>query len=1750
MKKLFTSSSALWSFLFALAMMFVSQSAMAEYVKLTALSGSRNLNDNEGCAKLVDTYDGKNGRSDTKWGQVTNFGEGGEAWVIVKADKVFSPTDYFLVTANDTNSNQGRQWTGWNIYGANFESDAAASKDAEAWVLIDQRENAEVSMQKFGLTQFKLDTDPENLVNGSLVAYDGTPYQYYMIEVTAMNTDGQYLQMGEFGFGTYADFENWLEIQAADPTKPLTYKIIDGTRNNGDNEGLPKLFDGTSSTKWGNSFANKTSEDDTSNGAYFVIKASRPICPTYYCLTTANDTGNSPGRNWKKWRIFGMNGSSDPARTSDGWVLIDSKENIGRDQLAAANYTDCYFTLSEGSTTAYKYFRVEIDECVDASTYMQMAEFALGDAYTLAIASNAIIESMGYDPDAFAEKALLDQMAGIIADINACDDIFELGNLNTQASELSAQIKVSVNKYAELTTVRNQAINQLAENNVTNAAIAYVNGWINETNAIAPGDDYPAGNFAYIKANRQLTGEEASAEAKRFTAYLQSNTKVVDAPIGDVGYTFLSGTTENWNAKEGPESLIDGDRDGTKWGTGTSGDRFLIFKADEPIKPTYYGLVTGGDTHVYTDRNWHDWKIWAANFDSDEDATKNADGWVLIDEKYNVGEDVLKTTSLFESYIYLSIGCTVPYKYFKIEVYHQGGMQMNEFTFYNQGDFVAYRESFVADFEWFEPRENPAYIGYIEDYEAKYKELQNATNAPDLMKLKNELTDLQNQISSSVEKYSQYEEMVSTLISTGPASESLQDWFNGYTDDNIAPNNMYKNGTYAYIMENWNLDDEAMGNIQQLYAASDSRDDNNKIYYDKYKYEPGTGEIGFVENMIAAAEDDRGRYILVDGNTDDQWGDGYHGNLIDSYFLNDTTAVGDTIVNVNDQDLTYELRRVKLGTKWGGNARGADNTFENTYIIFRTPAPTNPFFYTLTTGDDTANNPNRNWGTWYIYGGNFECDGDATKDADGWDLIDKKENIGQDRLHPVNCQPSYFGFSSETTTEYTYYMVVVTKAFKGTQIQMNDLHFGTPEEFDVIKGEYIAAAKVFDYDIMAEKALIDKYEGFIEDIEECVNMEALFRINYQLETLRDSITTSHKAYVRYEEAVEKVKAYLKAINLDESDAKTTLENYLTTSVEPSEELYPNGSAVYILEEHLLADSVVLDEIDFLESLKVAAVNAGYVAGCDISSLIVNRTFAKAGETLQDDNNQNIGRKAEGWNGYIFRTANANGGDIYAAEFCNYLAKFDVNQTLTNLKNGYYKVTLNAGYRANGDLLSYNYAPLAYANDVQTYIPVVREDVVADSIDSWQGVTPDKRIAYTDSDSGEEVVVGLGIWGCEGAAHAFDQGRYAITMVAQVTDGTLTIGVKNSGTKGNEWTSVGNFGLVYLGETAGNAALKEAADYNAARITTLLDVYESDVEAVNPETNEYTYPNAPGFAAAQKTILAENKDVATLEAAKIIGETMEAICATKKAYANLFEVYGMVYDKWINFMSPESYAMETEVDAIKMTMQDGEYEDAAAADAAAAELMANYPDYMEVVESNQNVGVDISYEEAFNYMAYSYGTSPAVKIGGNFYDALTEDEVIFAFEYSATEELPLSRFFIGKDADDEQAMDLAIPAAAELTQVYIDLSKAVKDWGFGKVNDEIRWRFTTASSEVEVGIRHARMITKAQMKAEGGKPLNQEYETGDVNGDSAIDIADVVKVLSFMAEDATADEHPEADVNGDGAIDIADVVKVLSIMAEQ
>ena len=1698
MKKLFTSS-ALWSCLFALAMMMTSQSAWAEYVKLTALSGSKSLSDGEGCAKLVDAV------STTKWGQSFDPSnpDRANAWVVVKAEKAVVPDWYFLLTGNDTGGDPGRNWKSWNIYGGNFASDAEAVRGsledpaAGGWTLIDERNGEALPQANFASQNFQF-----NEADGT------TAYQYFWIEVLeSIKGADTYLQMSEWGLGTYGEFEKYLDDLANVQTgtdEPIVYTIISGDRNDGSGEGLAKLFDGDISTKWGNGLTAKN-YGETTNGAHFIIKTSRKMAPTYYKLVTGNDNASWKHRNWNTWQIYGIANADVPAdgkptRNSDKWVLLDKKDNISEDVLPDKNMFTVMFDLSEDVAEEYQYFKVEIDRTMAGSGYMQMGEFSLGDQYTLAIDRNAIVEAAEatYSPDIFAEKALVDQLGQAIEDTKVCTDPFALGNLNATIDDLTSKVATSESQYAELITARNQAINLIGEDNLKPAALAYAESWISETDAIAPSDDYPVGNFGYIKANRQITGPEAVAEAKRITEYLVANVKVEDAPIYATYETIVD--ANGFNDGEMGHSLIDGDRENTKWCASTDHKPWrLIFKSEDPIKPTYYGLVTGGDTNSYPDRNWKSWKIWAANFDSDEEAkNEESDKWVLIDEKNNVGTDILKTTNKYESYINLSIGCAKPYQYFKIVVEASGGnlIQMNEFTFYNQGNLKEYREGFLTEFDTPETIKDSyvAYKGYIDAYEAAYNVLLGAANPPDVMKAYNELKEALENLDESAALYEEYQLVYEDVMGLIIDSESLSAWQAGYGSENEGPGSKYLRGTYEYITTNLALDNEGI-----------------------------KAETAYLNNIYVACTEDM--YILLGGHTSGEWGDGFYGHLIN--------------INKNGEK---EAGSDNGEVKWGGEADANGDT----YIIFRTLDKTNPFFYTLTTGNDTQTYTGRNWGTWYIYGANFEGDGDATKDAEGWVLIDSKENVGQDRLHPVNNQPSYFGFSTETTEEYIYYKVVVTKAYSGSAIQMNELHFGTPDEFEAIKDQYQDAAKEFDTNIVAEKALLDDYEASVDAIDECVNMEALFRANYKLETLREEITVSAKAYEKYMNAVAAANDYLDANPLADSEALTIFKDYLNEDVEPNE-VFPYGSSQWIIDEHVLADSVVIDEIEFLESLKAAAVAAGYGPGMDVSSLIVNRTFKKAGEMLKDDEGKEIGREAEGWDGYIYRTATDDpDNDIYAAELCVGNAKFDVSQTLTGLKNGYYKVTLNAGYRPNGDVRSFNHAAMAYANDMKTYVPVVRECMAEDSLDSWQGDHYDRPIYALDYPDYEptgdptidSVKVGYVIWGCEGAAHAFAQGRYAITMVAKVTDGKLTIGVKNEGTKGNEWTGIGNFGLVFIGETESNdnsgiaAAIREAVGYNEERISTIEEFYNPIWEDMKEGE---VYSDAPNFASAQRQALAENKNLLTYDALKTVGETMQAIYETKKAYAALFEATDKVYAKWLEYANNGD--AEVSVYEIRDYLDSGYYDDAEAALATKAKLYETYPDYLEV-KGDKGTNIDFG-RDGFELDITTTGKNPSLELTG-LYEALQKGKAILTFEYTADQDVNGGYFYYETPnlLTDIKTELPALTTAADWTTVSVDLSEGVKEYGFGSATDHTLYWIISPEASKEVSLHLA--VRNFRIVAE-------EAIEGDLNGDDKVDIADAVAVLEVMARDGN---DPEADLNGDGKVDIADFVAVLEIMAKQ
>ena len=88
----------------------------------------------------------------------------------------------------------------------------------------------------------------------------------------------------------------------------------------------------------------------------------------------------------------------------------------------------------------------------------------------------------------------------------------------------------------------------------------------------------------------------------------------------------------------------------------------------------------------------------------------------------------------------------------------------------------------------------------------------------------------------------------------------------------------------------------------------------------------------------------------------------------------------------------------------------------------------------------------------------------------------------------------------------------------------------------------------------------------------------------------------------------------------------------------------------------------------------------------------------------------------------------------------------------------------------------------------------------------------------------------------------------------------------------------------------------------------------------------------------------------------------------------------------------------------------------------------------------------------------------------------------------------------------------------MTTVYVNVAKGIKQLSFGTAVDHgIRWyiNYNAGAEDVlKLVAQNFRFITKAEMKAAGGKPLNGEV--GDVNDDGEITIADFVAVLNIMA----------------------------------
>ncbi len=1608
MKSIFTFKHKTITALFAMALLMLGQSAMAQSDDffLTAIGGTK-MGGDEGEEKLVDQL------GSTKWGQ---YLRDGDMIVIMKGSESIVPKHYFVVTAADTGLHPERNWRSWYIYAANFASDEeAVNADDSAWTLIDDKQGVG-DMQIPGMSGYTVEFDVSENVT--------TSYKYFKLVINEIQSFDQdtYMQMGEFGFGDPIEIYSFTPVRSNAATN-----VTDG------DEGPWRLVDGFTG-KWG-----YNSEADR----WLIFRSSIAFVPYFYTLTTANDTGNYNTRNWRSWEIYGANFDTDDDATAESpaWTLIDQKEDIGSDVLPNANFVEVYFTLSETVTQSYNYFKVNIST-PGSEGFTQMSELLIGAQSVFNTKKNNLVkEYSAFNLNVRAYKAYKDAYQDALDKLIATDQASEIAAAVKVMDEAKAQVTKSVSGYNTLESTLGSF--QSSYGKLSAAGQKFYDDYVG-TNA-GPSATYPNGTYQYIVENCPLDDAGITEECQFLSdKLLEYSEDLAGDAIVDVTYEALDGTP-GFNTNEGYASLVDGDT-GTKW-CANNGDHiaqtdyttwYIVFKASEPIAPTYYRLVTGNDTESSSGRNWLNYRIFAGSFASDDDATVTADGWKLIDDKKDVGTDQIPAANTTACYLYLSQPAEEKYDYFMIIIDNEvsGGLQqMAEFTFYNTGNIIVEREESA---EKYALDIDTMYVqpALVDTYKDALKQMQKVSSINDLSKASNALESAYNNLLSCNEAYKAYIETIESIIanSLGDVAEAEPEMVDYFSDAEIAPNELYVNGNYTYIVKHCPL------NTSDITKEKD--------YWD-----------GFVESLLS------GKAIVIDGNT----------------------AFGS---NENHPKLVDDDET----TKWAGTMPS-----DGAFLIFKFLTPQQPALYSLLTGGDTGTYPGRNWDDWKIYGGNFNSNAEATRDAEGWVLLDDRTGMSDVRLPAQSSVLGYFGFNQGITEEYKYFRVEISKAASGSAIQMTEMRFLDEDAFLELREEYVGMAVDFDTYVTAEQDLLDEYDlTAVESIQSAEDFETLYE-NYQAAlNLQKKITNSVNTYQAYQNAVEDIKTYLDENELDASEDLEILEVYLNEDEDESE-TYPNGTFTHIYDIHELNDSTILAEIDFVRALQNKAVAAGYVAGTDVTSLLVNPSFGKASYAEGTTTYCSF----EGWEGTAYTYGASPDGTMPAAE--NVFQRCDINQTLTGLKNGIYELRINAGYRPCGDILSTNYAARIYANENWNYVQGVIEDMVSvedaiDGVNCHLTGTADQPIVTIDGDT-----IGYVIWGVTGSAIAFKAGRYQNSTIVNVTDGTLKIGIQDPGTSktDNEWLGFGNTTLIYRGELGSDESvegLDNVLESYVARANTLIEW-----EAVWDEN----YTATPNYAQADRNALQSAIDaVETASSAsqkyelveKFI-EIFDRIYETKKAYITLFEAQVTVSEKYTaphsdtddptkmhnhyGLLTPdEQDQFNEDMYAIEDYVIDGTVS-AEEALKIKADLYDKYPAYLEYNEVTraQSPRVATTETEAFGYDMVINGALPFVILDG-IYEEFAADKTILTFEYKSDADLTNGTFYFDLSNASRALSYDVLPASSEWKKLYFDISGPRTDWGWGKTSSILRWAMTNGTTG-NLQMRKMTVITEAQMEAEGG-----------------------------------------------------------------
>ena len=399
----------------------------------------------------------------------------------------------------------------------------------------------------------------------------------------------------------------------------------------------------------------------------------------------------------------------------------------------------------------------------------------------------------------------------------------------------------------------------------------------------------------------------------------------------------------------------------------------------------------------------------------------------------------------------------------------------------------------------------------------------------------------------------------------------------------------------------------------------------------------------------------------------------------------------------------------------------------------------------------------------------------------------------------------------------------------------------------------------FVTDIVAQTALTDDFSERVEGWNELQTYEQFCSAYASLDTLKQEILASQTLYRAYAEACQAAIAYL-AENEFENETRTLLEAYLTENEEPGE-THANGTYPYIMETRELDSQQIQQETAYVNILLQKAISGGFVPGTEITVTIPNYDF-------RDELNAWTVETPSG-------TGTAVGGEASVMRVARGLSTpFSIGQTLTDVPDGIYMMRLNGFSRVASDIYSPFHTGSLFLNDVANYIATLPEDVVYDD------QTVDGENCYLSNDAAYYGETGTGYVPASltGASYAFRGERYVNYVAAQVTDGKLTLGVRNEGSgQENDWLVFGNLHVYYLG----------TPDEASTQLDQVVASYVSRAKTIQDfMSNESEYHNYPSMSAE---LLSQTEELIDRSTSAATGEEkMQLINDFSRLFSQIYE----------------------------------------------------------------------------------------------------------------------------------------------------------------------------------------------------------------------------------------------------------------------